>query len=108
MKVSGNTNAVGSTQSVAGSKPSGTVQASGSAAAQAAPAVRGDALIVSGDAQFIAAARAQLDKIPDIRMEKVEAIRAKLDSDDYNPDSAAVADGLVREHRPPSTVNDVG
>ena len=108
MKVSGNTSGVGSTQGVAGSKPSGTVQSTGSAATSATPAVQGDALIVSGNAQFIAAARAQLEKIPDIRMEKVEAIKAKLDSDEYNPDSAAVADGLVREHRPPTTFHDGG
>jgi negative regulator of flagellin synthesis FlgM len=64
--------------------------------------VQADALSVSGSAQFLAVARARLAGVPDIRTEKVEAIRAKLDSDDYNPDSEAVADGLVREHTPPS------
>jgi flagellar biosynthesis anti-sigma factor FlgM len=56
----------------------------------------------------MAVARAQLAKIPDIRTEKVEAIKAKLDSDDYNPDSEAVADGLVREHTPPAPFSDLG
>ena len=108
MKVSGNTSGVGTTQGVAGSKPSGTVQTAAGSTSATTPAVQGDALSVSGNAQFIAAARAQLDRIPDIRTEKVEAIKAKLESDDYNPDSEAVADGLVREHRPPTSVNDVG
>jgi negative regulator of flagellin synthesis FlgM len=62
--------------------------------------VAADALSVSSGAQFIAAARAHLAGIPDVRQEKVEAIRAKLDADDYNPDGEAVADGLVREHTP--------
>jgi flagellar biosynthesis anti-sigma factor FlgM len=60
-----------------------------------------DALSVSGPAQFIAVTRARLAKIPDIRMAKVEALRAKLESDAYHPDGEAVADGLVREHTPP-------
>jgi negative regulator of flagellin synthesis FlgM len=98
MKVSGKTGGVGSAASVGGGKPSGNVQA---AAVPSAPVVQGDALSVSSSAQFMAVARAALARIPDIRTEKVEAIKAKLDSDDYNPDGEAVADGLVREHTPP-------
>ncbi len=63
-------------------------------------AVPTDALSVSSGAQFIAVAREHLAAIPDVRTDKVEALRAQLDSDTYNPDGEAVADGLVREHSP--------
>jgi len=98
MKVSDKTSGIGSTPAVTGGKPAGNVQP----AAVSAPAtVQGDALSVSSSAQFMAVARAALARIPDIRTDKVEAIKAKLDSDEYNPDGEAVADGLVREHTPP-------
>jgi len=60
-----------------------------------------DALSVSGAAQFVIVARAHLAGVPEIRSERVEALRAKLESDDYHPDGEAVADGIVREHTPP-------
>jgi negative regulator of flagellin synthesis FlgM len=105
MKVSGNTGGVGVTPGVAGATPSGSsVQP---AASSSAATVQGDALSVSSSAQFIAAAQAGLAKIPDVRTDKVNAIKAKIDSDEYNPDSGAVADGLVREHTPPATVSDL-
>jgi negative regulator of flagellin synthesis FlgM len=62
--------------------------------------VEADALVFSSSAQFIAIAEAQVSGIPDVRMDKVEALKAMLDADDYNPDPEAVADGLVREHTP--------
>jgi flagellar biosynthesis anti-sigma factor FlgM len=101
MKVTGKTSGVGATPAVAGAKPAGSVQPSGSSPS---PSVQGDALSVSGSAQFIAVARAELAKVPDIRTEKVEAIKAKIDSDDYNPPAEAVAEGLIREHTPPSSI----
>jgi negative regulator of flagellin synthesis FlgM len=101
MKVSGKASGVGAAQVVTGAKPAGTVQPSG----PASPVVPADALSVSGGAQLLAAARAQLAAIPDIRMDKVEAIKAQMDSDNYNPDGEAVADGLVREHTPPAQAN---
>lgn len=61
----------------------------------------GDALSVSSTAQFIAVAEAHLAKVPDVRMEKVDALKAKLESDQYNPDGEAVAKGIVKEHTPP-------
>lgn len=98
MRVTGNSSSVGATQSVGGVKPASGVSAP---EALAAPAAVGDALRVSGSAQFIAVARARLANVPDIRMAKVDAIRAKLESDGYHPDGEAVADGLVREYTPP-------
>jgi flagellar biosynthesis anti-sigma factor FlgM len=101
MKVSGKTAAVGATPAVTGAKPSGGVQPAGSAGT-----VQGDALSVSSGAHFMAVAQAELARIPDIRTEKVEAIKAKIESDDYHPDGEAVAEGLVREHTPPPSAGD--
>jgi len=98
MKVSGNSGGVGPLSGVTGGKPVASAQPS---APGPSPVLPGDALSVSGSAQFLAVARAELARIPDIRTEKVQAIKAKLDSDEYHPDGEAVADGLVREHTPP-------
>ncbi len=95
MRVTGKSSSVGSAQSVGGAKP-----ASGAPSPGGAIAV-GDALSVSAPAQFIAVARACLAKIPEVRVAKVEELRAKLEADGYHPDGEAVADGLVREHTPP-------
>lgn len=59
-----------------------------------------DALSVSSGALFIADVQAQLAAIPDVRTDKVEAIRAQMDAETYHPDGEAVADGLVKEHTP--------
>jgi flagellar biosynthesis anti-sigma factor FlgM len=99
MKVSGKTSGVGATPGTTAAKPAENVQPSGTSQPQT---VQDDALSVSGSAQFIAVAKAELDKIPDIRTDKVEAIKAKIDSDDYNPPAEAVAEGLMREHTPPA------
>lgn len=100
MKVSGKTAGITATPGVTGGKPSGGAHPSSPAT------VQGDALSVSSSAQVMAVAREQLARIPDIRMDKVEAIKAKLDSDEYNPDGEAVAEGLIREHTPPASVKD--
>jgi flagellar biosynthesis anti-sigma factor FlgM len=57
-------------------------------------------LSVSSGAQFIAAAQATLVGVPEVRTEKVEAIRAQISSDSYNPPADAVAEGLVKAHSP--------
>ena len=71
------------------------------AAVQGSEAV-GDALNVSSSAQFIAVAEAHLAGVPDIRLEKVDALKAQLASDQYHPDGDSVARGLVKEHMPPA------
>ena len=98
MRVTGKSSSVGASPSVGGAKP-----ASGSSAPTASVWLSsvGDALSVSAPAQFMAVAQACLAKVPDIRTEKVEELRAQLESDDYHPDGEAVADGLVKEHTPP-------
>jgi flagellar biosynthesis anti-sigma factor FlgM len=63
---------------------------------------------VSGVAQLITLAQAEVAQVPEVRTDKVEALRAAIDSDRYHPDGKAVADGIVREHMPTQQVQDVG
>jgi negative regulator of flagellin synthesis FlgM len=98
MKVSVKTGGMGASGGVAGAKPAGAGKAP---AVSGVPAAEGDALSVSSGAQVMAVIKAKVDGIPDVRTEKVEAIRAQMDADAYHPDPEAVADGLLREHMPP-------
>lgn len=99
MRVTGKAGRVGGSPSLGGVKP----VASPAAPTGTSPtgAVGSDDLAVSGTAAFVAEVRARIDRLPDIRTEKVEAIRAQMESDSYHPDGEAVADGLIREHTPP-------
>jgi negative regulator of flagellin synthesis FlgM len=93
MRISGKPGGVGSTQSVTGSKPSAA-----SASTPVASVSASDAVQVSSAARLVAVAQQALAVVPDIRMDKVEAIKTQLDADDYNPDGEAVAEGLIKEH----------
>lgn len=93
MRISGKPGSVGSPQSVAGSKPSAAP-----ASAPVAPASATDAVQVSSAARLVAVAQEALAGVPDIRMDKVEAIKNQLDADAYHPDGEAVAEGLIKEH----------
>ena len=93
MRISGKPGSVGSTQSVSGSKPSAA-----SASTPVSSASASDAVQVSSAARLVAVAQQALAVVPDIRMDKVEAIKTQLDADDYNPDGEAVAEGLIKEH----------
>ena len=93
MRISGKSGGVGSTQSVSGPKASSTP-----ASTSVAPAPASDAVQVSSAARLVAVAQEALAVVPDIRMEKVEAIKNQLDADSYNPDGEAVAEGLIKEH----------
>lgn len=93
MRISGKAGGVGSTQSVSGSKP-----AAMSGSASVASASASDAVQVSSAARLVAVAQEALAVVPDIRMEKVEAIKSQLDADAYNPDGEAVAEGIIKEH----------
>lgn len=94
MRVSIKTGGTAGAQKLGGGAPAAT------AGPVSAP-VPSDALSVSSGAHFVQEAQAQLAAIPDVRTDKVEAIRAQMDADAYHPDAEAVADGLVREHMPP-------
>lgn len=92
---------ISSKPSVSGSLPAGSRPVSGSPSAAPASSVQAsDAVDMSGPAQFLAVAQAEIAKVPDIRTDRVEALRAAIDSDGYHPNGEAVAEGLVREHTP--------
>jgi hypothetical protein len=55
---------------------------------------------VSSGAHIIAQAQAQLAAIPDVRTDKVEAIRAQMNADAYNPPGEAVANSIMKEYTP--------
>ena len=93
MRISGKPGGIGSAQGVGGSKPSATPSA-----APVASAAASDAVQVSSAAQLVAVAHEVLAVTPDIRMEKVEAIKNQIDADEYDPDGEVVAEGLIREH----------
>jgi negative regulator of flagellin synthesis FlgM len=93
MRISGKSGGVSNTQSVTGTKPVGSASTAPVAATGAS-----DAIQVSGEARLLAVAQEALAVVPDIRMEKVGAIRSQLDADAYNPDGEAVAEGLIKEH----------
>lgn len=109
MRVSGKNSSVGATQGrsrpLGLDSPSGASRTQGAGAVSAAHEVTGsDALQVSSHAQLLAVAQAEVAQVPDVRIDKVEALRAQLDADAYNPDGEAVANGLIREHTPGSSV----
>ncbi|MBI1753598.1 MAG: flagellar biosynthesis anti-sigma factor FlgM [Acidobacteria bacterium] len=93
MRISGKSSGVGSAQGVTGAKASG-VSSSGPVSAASST----DAVQVSSAARLVAVAQEALAVVPDVRMEKVEAIKNQLDADSYNPDGEAVAEGLIKEH----------
>jgi negative regulator of flagellin synthesis FlgM len=81
-------------------KPAAGSQVNAPSAVQSFEVV-GDALSVSSTAQFIAVAQAHIAKVPDIRVDKVDALKVQLESDQYHPDGEAVAKGIVKEYMPP-------
>lgn len=93
MRISGKSSSTGSIQGVTGSKSTGTT-----GLAPVAPTSASDAVQVSAAARLVAVAYDALAVVPDIRMEKVEAIKNQMDAESYNPDGKAVAEGLVKEH----------
>ena len=93
MRISSKSGSVSSTQGVAGGRPAAT-----SASAPVAPAAGSDAVQVSSAARLVAVAQQALAAVPDIRTEKVDAIKSQMDADSYHPDGEAVAEGLIKEH----------
>lgn len=100
MRISSKAGGAGASQSVTATKSVSMTDGPLSVSQSSVVINVGDALRVSGTAQFIAVARARIASLPDIRTAKVEAIKVKLESNEYHPDGEAVADGLVREHMP--------
>ena len=100
MRVTSKPSSPGSAPVTGVSKPAASSPVSAPSAVHGSEVV-GDALSVSSTAQFIAVAQAHLAKVPDIRMDKVDALKAQLESDHYHPDGEAVAKGIVKEYTPP-------
>lgn len=65
----------------------------GATAAQA-----GDTFKPSGRGAEVQQLAAQAGKVPDVRLEKVAPLQARVQSGRYNPDSKKVADALIADH----------
>lgn len=60
-------------------------------------AAKGDTVSVSQGALLLTEARRAAQNAPDVRADKVEALRLQVASGDYKPDSSLIAAGLIRE-----------
>ena len=60
-------------------------------------ASQGDTVSVSQDALLLTEARRTAQNTPDVRAEKVEALRIQVSNGTYKPDSKLIAANLVRE-----------
>ena len=60
-------------------------------------ASQGDKVTVSQDALLLTEARRAAQSAPDVRSEKVEALRIQVANGTYKPDSKLIAANLVRE-----------
>lgn len=60
-------------------------------------ASQGDTVSVSQDALLLTEARRTAQNTPDVRAEKVEALRIQVSDGTYKPDSKLIATNLVRE-----------
>ncbi|MBO4368994.1 MAG: flagellar biosynthesis anti-sigma factor FlgM [Desulfovibrio sp.] len=56
-----------------------------------------DSVSVSQDARLLAEASKTAQNAPDIRQEKVEALRIQVQNGTYRPDSTLIAASLLRE-----------
>ena len=63
-----------------------------------APAPATDSNHVFSEARLVAVAQETLAIVPDLRMEKMKAIKNQLDADTYNPDGEAVVEGLLKDN----------
>lgn len=56
----------------------------------------GDRVSVSSDAKLVAEAAKAAEESPDVRVDKVEALRAQVQAGTYNPDSRQIAQKMVQ------------
>ena len=76
---------------------SGDAKAKNRTSTQAAESSQGDTVSVSQDALLLTEARRTAQNTPDVRAEKVEALRIQVSNGTYKPDSKLIAANLVRE-----------
>lgn len=67
------------------------------ATGNSADAAKGDTVSVSQDALLLTEARRAAQNAPDVRSDKVEALRVQVANGTYTPDSSRIAAGLIRE-----------
>ena len=61
-------------------------------------AAKTDTVVISDAARRIQEARAQLDEIPDVREDKVAALRDQIQNGTYKVDAEKTAEKLLKEH----------
>ncbi|MCH5144005.1 flagellar biosynthesis anti-sigma factor FlgM [Desulfovibrio sp. UIB00] len=76
---------------------SGEARLKGRASATPPEGSQGDTVSVSQDALLLTEARRTAQNTPDVRAEKVEALRIQVSNGTYKPDSKLIAANLVRE-----------
>lgn len=63
----------------------------------ATDAAKSDSITVSHDGKLLNLARAEAINAPEVRSEKIAALKSRLDDGSYQPDSKRIAMALVRE-----------
>ena len=76
---------------------SGETRLKGRASGAPSESSQGDTVSVSQEAQLLTEARRTAQNTPDVRAEKVEALRIQVSNGTYKPDSKLIAANLVRE-----------
>jgi len=61
-------------------------------------ATKTDTVVISDAAKRIQEARAQLDKLPDVREDKVAELRSQIQNGTYQADAEKTAGKLLKEH----------
>ncbi len=57
-----------------------------------------DVVDISKESEILYKAKKEIEKLPDIRMKKVEAIKNKLEKNEYKVDEGKVADKILEEN----------
>ncbi|RJQ45417.1 MAG: flagellar biosynthesis anti-sigma factor FlgM [Nitrospiraceae bacterium] len=61
------------------------------------PESEGDKISVSGTAKEISELKAAIDQLPDIRTDKVDALKKAIDTGNYNIDPRKIAEKILEE-----------
>jgi len=70
----------------------------GGSAEEGDPPVKDTRIQVSSKAEGASKARKVAQEAPDVRAEKIAALKEKIESGNYQPDFEAVADRMVNDH----------
>lgn len=57
-----------------------------------------DVVNISKESEILYKAKKEIEKLPDIRTEKVEAIKDKLEKNEYKVDEGKIADKILEEN----------